>query len=178
MDMHVQTCARPSCLQAFDEAISDLDTLGEDSYKDSALIMQLLRDNLTLWTSEMQVSLRAGAAPGFSSMHGIWGGSRVLCLGSCTRGPPGLGLPCGQHACTRAPTHADAAPACAARLHPRVSTFRVHVAASPRDCSPLPSPMLDPLCNRTQSPPRELEQEPGSSPCVHSQPGAMMALCV
>lgn len=42
------------CLQAFDEAISDLDTLGEDSYKDSALIMQLLRDNLTLWTSEMQ----------------------------------------------------------------------------------------------------------------------------
>lgn len=38
---------------AFDEAISDLDTLGEDSYKDSALIMQLLRDNLTLWTSEM-----------------------------------------------------------------------------------------------------------------------------
>jgi len=40
--------------QAFDEAIADLDTLGEDSYKDSALIMQLLRDNLTLWTSEMQ----------------------------------------------------------------------------------------------------------------------------
>jgi 14-3-3 protein epsilon len=38
---------------AFDEAISELDTLGEDSYKDSALIMQLLRDNLTLWTSEM-----------------------------------------------------------------------------------------------------------------------------
>lgn len=43
-----------SLSQAFDEAISDLDTLGEDSYKDSALIMQLLRDNLTLWTSEMQ----------------------------------------------------------------------------------------------------------------------------
>ncbi len=40
--------------KAFDEAISDLDSLGEDSYKDSALIMQLLRDNLTLWTSEMQ----------------------------------------------------------------------------------------------------------------------------
>lgn len=41
--------------QAFDEAIAELDTLGEDSYKDSTLIMQLLRDNLTLWTSDMQV---------------------------------------------------------------------------------------------------------------------------
>lgn len=30
-----------SSVQAFDEAISDLDTLGEDSYKDSALIMQV-----------------------------------------------------------------------------------------------------------------------------------------
>uniref|UniRef100_A0A1A8KBM3 Tyrosine 3-monooxygenase/tryptophan 5-monooxygenase activation protein, beta polypeptide n=1 Tax=Nothobranchius kuhntae TaxID=321403 RepID=A0A1A8KBM3_NOTKU len=40
--------------QAFDEAIAELDTLNEDSYKDSTLIMQLLRDNLTLWTSENQ----------------------------------------------------------------------------------------------------------------------------
>ncbi|XP_076847689.1 14-3-3 protein beta/alpha-B-like isoform X2 [Brachyhypopomus gauderio] len=39
---------------AFDEAIAELDTLNEDSYKDSTLIMQLLRDNLTLWTSETQ----------------------------------------------------------------------------------------------------------------------------
>ncbi|CAM6005200.1 unnamed protein product [Sphagnum balticum] len=31
-----------------------LDTLGEESYKDSTLIMQLLRDNLTLWRSDMQ----------------------------------------------------------------------------------------------------------------------------
>ena len=39
-------------LQAFDDAIAELDTLNEDSYKDSTLIMQLLRDNLTLWTSD------------------------------------------------------------------------------------------------------------------------------
>merc|ERR1712200_303550 len=38
--------------QAFDDAIAQLDTLNEDSYKDSTLIMQLLRDNLTLWTSD------------------------------------------------------------------------------------------------------------------------------
>ena len=32
--------------QAFDDAIAELDTLSEDSYKDSTLMMQLLRDNL------------------------------------------------------------------------------------------------------------------------------------
>ena len=38
---------------AFDDAIAELDNLNEDNYKDSTLIMQLLRDNLTLWTSDM-----------------------------------------------------------------------------------------------------------------------------
>ena len=38
---------------AFDEAISDLDNVEDDDYKDATLIMQLLRDNLTLWTSEL-----------------------------------------------------------------------------------------------------------------------------
>jgi len=37
--------------KAFDDAIAELDSLTEDSYKDSTVIMQLLRDNLTLWTS-------------------------------------------------------------------------------------------------------------------------------
>jgi len=41
--------------QAFDDAIAELDSLSEDSYKDSTLIMQLLRDNLTLWTSDMSI---------------------------------------------------------------------------------------------------------------------------
>ena len=36
---------------AFDDAIAELDSLSEESYRDSTLIMQLLRDNLTLWTS-------------------------------------------------------------------------------------------------------------------------------
>ncbi|CAK9313072.1 unnamed protein product [Citrullus colocynthis] len=39
--------------QAFDDAIAELDGLNEESYKDSTLIMQLLRDNLTLWTSDL-----------------------------------------------------------------------------------------------------------------------------
>merc|ERR1712190_518469 len=38
--------------KSFDAAIEKLDTLNDASYKDSTLIMQLLRDNLTLWTSQ------------------------------------------------------------------------------------------------------------------------------
>ena len=39
--------------QAFDDAIADIEQLSEDQYKDSTTIMQLIRDNLTLWTSEL-----------------------------------------------------------------------------------------------------------------------------
>jgi len=45
---------------AFDQAIAKLDSLSDSSYKDSTLIMQLLRDNLTLWTSENDDNTNAG----------------------------------------------------------------------------------------------------------------------
>ena len=38
-----------------------MDTLNEESYKDSTLIMQLLRDNLTLWTSDAAADNDDGA---------------------------------------------------------------------------------------------------------------------
>merc|ERR1739843_55398 len=50
--------------QAFDDAIAELDTLSEDSYKDSTLIMQLLRDNLTLWTSDAAAEGEEGGDAG------------------------------------------------------------------------------------------------------------------
>ena len=37
---------------AFEDAMSGLDNVSEDTYKDSTLIMQLLRENLTLWTTD------------------------------------------------------------------------------------------------------------------------------
>lgn len=40
----------------FEKAIRKLDDLDEDDYKDSTLLMQLLRDNLTLWSSSDQQS--------------------------------------------------------------------------------------------------------------------------
>lgn len=47
--------------QAFDDAIAELDSLSEESYRDSTLIMQLLRDNLTLWTSSDGAEPETGA---------------------------------------------------------------------------------------------------------------------
>ncbi|XP_028400753.1 14-3-3 protein epsilon-like [Dendronephthya gigantea] len=56
---------------AFDDAIAELDTLEEDSYKDSTLIMQLLRDNLTLWTADMQPDSDGTSKPGDSELQDV-----------------------------------------------------------------------------------------------------------
>ncbi|XP_068608428.1 14-3-3 protein zeta/delta-like [Brachionichthys hirsutus] len=51
----IKNCSSNACelaKTAFDDAISSLDSLNEESYKDSTLIMQLLRDNLTLWRTD------------------------------------------------------------------------------------------------------------------------------
>lgn len=39
---------------AFEEAIANLDEIERDSNKDTAVILQLLRDNLTIWTSDRE----------------------------------------------------------------------------------------------------------------------------
>jgi len=41
---------------AFDDAIEKLDSLNDVSYRDSTLIMQLLRDNLTIWNQTDEVA--------------------------------------------------------------------------------------------------------------------------
>lgn len=40
--------------QAFDDAIANIEQIEEGHYKDATTIMQLIRDNLTLWTSELE----------------------------------------------------------------------------------------------------------------------------
>ena len=39
---------------AFDDAIADIENIQDANYKDSTTIMQLMKDNLTLWTSELE----------------------------------------------------------------------------------------------------------------------------
>merc|ERR1711881_471748 len=52
---------------AFDEAVENLEQCDENEYKESTLIMQLLRDNLTLWQEVMgeeeQAAQPEGEAP-------------------------------------------------------------------------------------------------------------------
>ena len=55
--------------QAFDDAIVELDThtLPDSSYQESTLTMQLLRDNVTLWTSEQEQDTGSAAVEGDAS---------------------------------------------------------------------------------------------------------------
>nr|POE63350.1 14-3-3 protein like [Quercus suber] len=57
--------------QAFDDAIAELDSLSEESYRDSTLIMQLLRDNLTLWTSSDAMRMITSTALGAPSSSNL-----------------------------------------------------------------------------------------------------------
>jgi hypothetical protein len=41
--------------QAFEDTIAELDTLSDERSKDSTLMMQLLRDNLTLWCKTLEL---------------------------------------------------------------------------------------------------------------------------
>ncbi|PWZ25858.1 putative 14-3-3-like protein GF14-H [Zea mays] len=50
MNSHERACQVAK--QAFDEALTEINS-GEGGYKDSTLMMQLLKDNLALWTSEL-----------------------------------------------------------------------------------------------------------------------------
>jgi len=47
LDQSKEACSLAK--KAFDDAIEKLDSLNDVSYRDSTLIMQLLRDNLTIW---------------------------------------------------------------------------------------------------------------------------------
>lgn len=47
-----EACRLAKC--AFDEAIADIENLESDGHKDSTTIMQLIRDNLVLWTGEIE----------------------------------------------------------------------------------------------------------------------------
>ncbi len=67
--------------QAFDDAIAELDTLNEESYKDSTLIMQLLRDNLTLWTSDVQEE--GGEKVGQKCLQCAFVPTQPTCVGIC-----------------------------------------------------------------------------------------------
>eukprot|EP01018_Ginkgo_biloba_P005747 Gb_19083 [translate_table: standard] len=54
-------------LQAFQEAILDVDKLDDDSLKESTLIMQLISDNVAIWTSNMP---EGGGASNSQRMEG------------------------------------------------------------------------------------------------------------
>ncbi|XP_062190204.1 14-3-3-like protein GF14-G isoform X2 [Phragmites australis] len=57
--------------QAFDEAVVELESLNEDDYNDSTMILQILRNNLALWNSNMDID--ADDAPEWTGKGGAPG---------------------------------------------------------------------------------------------------------
>ncbi|KAK1648238.1 hypothetical protein QYE76_066043 [Lolium multiflorum] len=51
MNCHERACQVAK--QAFDEATNEINSAGVEGYNDSILMMELLKDNLALWTSEL-----------------------------------------------------------------------------------------------------------------------------
>lgn len=49
--------------KAFDDALHDIESVDDNTYKDSTMIMQLLKDNLLLWGNDAQETSNGGAAP-------------------------------------------------------------------------------------------------------------------
>jgi len=49
--------------KAFDDALHDIESVDDNTYKDSTMIMQLLKDNLLLWGNDAQEASNGGAAP-------------------------------------------------------------------------------------------------------------------
>lgn len=55
----IMAMPKEACLlakQAFDDALAEIDALSEESYRDSTVIMQLLRDNMNLWSADTAAS--------------------------------------------------------------------------------------------------------------------------
>lgn len=49
--------------KAFDDALQDIDSVDDATYKDSTMIMQLLKDNLLLWGNDAQEAAPAAEEP-------------------------------------------------------------------------------------------------------------------
>jgi 14-3-3 protein epsilon len=61
----IMAMPKEACLlakQAFDDALAEIDALSEESYRDSTVIMQLLRDNMNLWSADTAATEGEGAA--------------------------------------------------------------------------------------------------------------------
>ena len=47
--------------KSFDNAIYEIENIKDDHYKDATTIMQLMRDNLNLWSAEIEEGLNSSS---------------------------------------------------------------------------------------------------------------------